>query len=104
MMKFRLLVICVAEIVNVVDKKQGQISIQTRFHPSNKIKVRIKENGPGIQEVQKAKILMPFHTTKEEGMGMRLSISRSLLDAHNGKLYFNSQLEKGTTFYIMLLI
>jgi two-component system sensor kinase FixL len=47
---------------------------------------------------------MPFHTTQEEGMGMRLSISRSLLDAHNGKLYFNSQLETGTTFYITLPI
>jgi C4-dicarboxylate-specific signal transduction histidine kinase len=91
-------------ILGAPDEKQGQISIQARFYPSNKIEVRIKDNGPGIQEDQKAKIFMPFHTTKEEGMGMGLSISRSLVEAHNGKLYFNSQFGKGTTFYFSLPI
>jgi PAS domain S-box-containing protein len=91
-------------ILGTPDEKQGQISIQARFYPSNKVEVRIKDNGPGIQEDQKAKIFMPFHTTKKEGMGMGLSISRSLVEAHNGKLYFNSQFGKGTTFYFTLPI
>jgi C4-dicarboxylate-specific signal transduction histidine kinase len=91
-------------ILGTPDEKQGQIAIQTCLDPSNEIEVRIKDNGPGILEDQKAKILMPFHTTKEEGMGMGLSISRSLIEAHNGKLYFNSQFGKGSTFYFTLPI
>jgi signal transduction histidine kinase len=89
-------------ILSSPNENQGQISIQTRFYPNKEMEVRIKDNGPGIQEDQKAKIFMPFHTTKEEGMGMGLSISRSLIEAHNGKLYFNSQFGKGTTFYFTL--
>jgi PAS domain S-box-containing protein len=91
-------------ILGASDEKQGQIAIQTRVDPSNEIEVRIKDNGPGIHEGQKAKILMPFHTTKEKGMGMGLSISRSLIEAHNGKMYFNSQFGKGSTFYFTLPI
>jgi PAS domain S-box-containing protein len=89
-------------ILGASNEKQGQITIQSCLAPRNEIEVRIKDNGPGIQEDQKAKILIPFHTTKEEGMGMGLSISRSLIQAHNGKLYFNSQYGKGSTFYITL--
>jgi PAS domain S-box-containing protein len=89
-------------ILSLPNEKQGQISIQTRFYPNKEMEVRIKDNGPGIREDHKVKIFMPFHTTKEEGMGMGLSISRSLIEAHNGKLYFNSQFGKGTTFYFTL--
>jgi signal transduction histidine kinase len=47
---------------------------------------------------------MPFYTTKPDGMGMGLSISRSLIEAHEGTFYFNSAPEKGTTFYFTLPI
>ncbi|HEY8219455.1 MAG TPA: ATP-binding protein [Methylobacter sp.] len=47
---------------------------------------------------------MPFYTTKAEGMGMGLSISRSLIEAHEGTLYFNSKPKKGSTFYFTLPI
>ncbi len=86
------------------EKTQRQITIQSCLTTANEIQVRIKDNGPGIDEDQQQKILMPFHTTKAEGMGMGLSISRSLIEAHNGRLHFNSQPGKGTTFYFTLPI
>jgi signal transduction histidine kinase len=47
---------------------------------------------------------MPFHTTKDGGMGMGLSISRSLIESHSGTLFFNSEFGKGCTFYFTLPI
>jgi PAS domain S-box-containing protein len=86
---------------NNSQKTQRQLSIQTQLN-DNDIEIRVKDNGPGIDEAQQKKILTPFYTTKSEGMGMGLSISRSLVEAHEGVLRFNSKPEKGTTFYFTL--
>jgi PAS domain S-box-containing protein len=84
------------------ENQQRNLSIHSQLTPQNDIQVRIKDNGPGIDESQQQKILMPFYTTKPEGMGMGLSISRSLIEAHEGTLHFNSQSGKGSTFYFTL--
>ncbi|MDD5412596.1 MAG: PAS domain S-box protein, partial [Methylobacter sp.] len=83
-------------------KTQRQLAIQTKLNKDNDIEIRVKDNGPGIDEAQQQKILTPFYTTKSDGMGMGLSISRSLVEAHDGVLHFNSKPGKGTTFYFTL--
>jgi signal transduction histidine kinase len=72
--------------------------------PDNAIQVRVIDNGQGLNEDQQQEILMPFYTTKANGMGMGLSISRSLIEAHDGKLHFDSEPGKGSTFYFNLPI
>jgi C4-dicarboxylate-specific signal transduction histidine kinase len=86
-------------------KQTRQLSIISHV-TTNKayIKVEVTDNGPGIDLEQQQKILMPFYTTKTNGMGMGLSISRSLIESHNGSLHFSSQPGKGTTFYFTLPI
>jgi PAS domain S-box-containing protein len=84
--------------------KQGEIIIRSNLILNNSVQVCVKDNGMGISEVQRVKMLMPFYTTKSDGMGMGLSISRSLIEAHGGILNFNSQLGKGSTFYFTLPI
>jgi PAS domain S-box-containing protein len=91
-------------ILSTSEKRLRQIIIHSNLTPNNEIQVRIKDNGSGIEEDQQAQILMPFHTTKSDGMGMGLSISRSLIEAHNGTMHFNSQFGKGSTFYFTLPI
>jgi PAS domain S-box-containing protein len=91
-------------ILIVPKERQRHIAIQSRLNPGNEIQIRIKDNGPGIRKEQQQKIFMPFHTTKLDGMGMGLSICRSLIEAHHGKLYFNSQFGKGSSFYFTLPI
>jgi PAS domain S-box-containing protein len=81
---------------------QRQLSIETTLNDLNYIVVRVKDNGPGLTAIQQEKILTPFFTTKSSGMGMGLSISRSLVEAHHGTLHFNSKEDKGTTFYFTL--
>ena len=77
-----------------------KLSIQTQLNHG--IEVRVKDNGTGITEAQKEKILTPFFTTKPTGMGMGLSISRSIIEAHGGILSFNSKSGAGATFYFTL--
>lgn len=91
------------EALNTLPKdSQKLLVIQTYLNEENEIEVRIKDNGPGLNDVQKLEIAKPFYTTKESGMGMGLSISRSIVEAHNGVLRFNSKKEKGSTFYFTL--
>ncbi|MEI6147000.1 MAG: ATP-binding protein [Methylococcales bacterium] len=80
--------------------KDRRISIQTQLKED--LEVRVKDNGPGLTKVQKEKILTPFFTSKPSGMGMGLSICRSILEAHGGMIRFDSKLEVGTTFYFNL--
>lgn len=79
-----------------------QLSIQTKLNNGSTIEVRVKDNGLGIEEHDQKKILTPFFTTKSDGMGMGLSISQSIIKAHEGSLHFNSKTGKGTTFYFTL--
>ncbi|MGZ5052320.1 MAG: PAS domain-containing sensor histidine kinase [Methylobacter sp.] len=85
-------------------KQLRQLSIHSRLKPEQGIQIRVKDNGPGLDAVQQQKILTPFYTTKADGMGMGLSISRSLVEAHDGSLNFNSTPGKGTSFYFTLPI
>ena len=81
---------------------QRQILIRSRLKNLNQIEVLVHDNGPGIDEAHKEKILTPFFTTKPSGMGMGLSISRSIIEAHNGLLNFDCKPDEGATFYFTL--
>ena len=85
-------------------EQQRQLSIHSRLTLNNDIQISVKDNGAGLDADQQQKILTPFYTTKTNGMGMGLAISRSLIEAHEGTLHFNSKPGKGTTFYFTLPI
>ncbi len=84
------------------ETQQRHLSIHCRLTADDRIEVRVKDNGPGMDEDQKLKILTPFYSTKTAGMGMGLSISRSLIESHGGTLHFNSKPGKGSSFYFTL--
>ncbi len=91
-------------ILSATEKIQRKVTIHSQLTPNHEIKVSVQDNGSGIPDDQREKVLIPFHTSKSEGMGMGLSISSSLIEAHNGKLNFESQFGKGSTFYFTLPI
>lgn len=68
------------------------------------VAVDVTDNGPGMsaEEIQLA--FEPFHTTKPEGLGLGLAISRGIIESHNGRLTCSSQPGKGTTFRFTLPI
>ncbi len=78
------------------------MAINSRLTLNNYIEISVTDNGSGINEDQQQQIVMPFYTTKTDGMGMGLSISRSIIEAHYGNLDFHSQPGNGCTFYFTL--
>jgi len=80
----------------------GILSISIGPATEQMVEVRISDNGPGIPDEVKAHIFDPFFTTKNEGTGLGLSVSNSIIEEHNGKISLDSEQGQGTTFYITL--
>jgi two-component system sensor kinase FixL len=68
------------------------------------ITVSVADTGPGIDPDIRAQLFQPFMTTKPDGMGVGLSISRTIIDAHGGKLWVDDNPEGGATFHFSLPI
>ncbi len=64
--------------------------------------IEVRDNGPGVDDDSLAKLFNAFYTTKKDGMGMGLSISRSIIEAHGGKITAALHAEGGMLFTIML--
>jgi PAS domain S-box-containing protein len=86
------------EAIQGAGMADGHLVLQTRVLPTDSIEVTVADNGPGVDPVMSGRIFDPFQTTKETGMGMGLSISRSIIDAHGGKLWLADAPGKGAIF------
>ena len=78
------------------------VTLSSLMLDENQLQIQVRDNGSAIEQSIQKKLFTPFVTTKTEGMGMGLSICRSLIDAHNGTLTFDSLPGLGTCFYITL--
>jgi signal transduction histidine kinase len=77
-----------------VDEKRRQLTISTEATPSGKIRLAVTDSGEGIKENVLPRIFDAFFSTKAEGMGIGLSISRSIIESHQGRISARA-LEKG---------
>jgi len=84
--------------LNNLHNKDGTIKIET----DHCIRIRIKDEGPGIPAKILAKIFDPYFTTKQSGSGLGLSTVFSIIKRHDGYIDVKSHLGKGTTFTIYL--
>jgi PAS domain S-box-containing protein len=94
----------IGDVVKGTEQK-GKIRIQTKIDGSMAV-ITITDTGGGIPEEIRDRIFDPFFTTKEvgRGTGQGLAIARSVVDRHRGSLTFESEVGKGTTFYVSLPI
>ncbi|NOQ28207.1 MAG: GHKL domain-containing protein [Bacteroidales bacterium] len=92
------LIINAIEAVKNQDKPQ--ISIDVLKTELNKHKIVIIDNGKGIDSDEMDKIFIPFYTTKKEGSGIGLSLSRQIMRLHKGSIQVNSELGKGSEFIL----
>lgn len=75
----------------------GNLDIKTK-NKNHKFYLEISDTGNGIPNKIQSKIFDLYFTTKKDGGGIGLSICKNIMEAHEGKLYFNSKIGKGTTF------
>jgi C4-dicarboxylate-specific signal transduction histidine kinase len=84
-----------------VEKSKRKLTISTR-DINGSVEVSVTDSGSGISSEDAGKVLEPFFTTKSKGLGVGLSISRSIIEAHGGKLSFRDNSGDGVTFYFTL--
>ena len=80
------------------DVKDGRVLLKTRLQPDGLVEVTVSDNGPGVDESMVDTLFNPFQTSKGTGMGMGLSISRSIIEAHGGKLWVAKVPDDGAVF------
>jgi signal transduction histidine kinase len=64
--------------------------------------IEVEDNGMGIENEALSKVFIPFFTTKKTGSGIGLSLSRQIVQMHGGEITVKSEINKGTTFRIVL--
>ena len=77
----------------------GKIEISAEQH-NDSVRIKVQDNGPGIPKDKLDKIFEPFYTTKEEGSGLGLYITRQLIEKNKGRISCHSQIGAGTTFLL----
>lgn len=83
------------------DQAKGTLTIGTGL-ADGRVEVTVADDGPGIAPDFEEKLFQPFATTKEKGMGIGLSISRSIIEAHGGELTAARNGDRGMTFRFTL--
>jgi signal transduction histidine kinase len=91
------------ENLSGLEEYQPKLTVRTH-QKENSVPIEIEDNGPGVPDEMKDKILQPFFTTKKgtAGTGLGLSITNDIVKAHGGVLNLSTQAGKGTTFTIEL--
>ena len=83
---------------DALDPASERRTIVTTRKDGTTIRVSVKDSGRGIPAGDLARIFDPFYTTKSSGLGMGLSIARSLIEAHGGELWAENNKDGGATF------
>lgn len=79
----------------------GELHIRTMIQDNN-VQISIQDTGIGIPEEKLKRLGEPFYTTKKNGNGLGLMVSFKIIENHNGKVFVESEPNKGTTFNILL--
>jgi PAS domain S-box-containing protein len=80
----------------------GKLTISSRRTSEGQLMVSIGDTGVGVPAENTERIFDAFHTTKPQGTGMGLAITRSIIEAHGGRVWATANQEKGATFHFTL--
>jgi len=92
------------EAMRAVSARARVLRIRTEKQPSGNIFVFVQDSGVGVDPKHASRIFEAFYTTKAEGIGMGLTISRSIIEAHGGRLWAIANDGPGSTFCFTLPI
>jgi signal transduction histidine kinase len=88
-------------MASVADRPRDMV-IRSRAHERDEVLVAVEDAGVGIDPASVSQLFNAFFTTKPGGMGMGLSISRSIIEAHGGRLWATANVTCGATFQFAL--
>jgi signal transduction histidine kinase len=85
-----------------VEKRELALTVKTDRSDQGDVVVAVTDRGTGIKPHELDAVFKPFHTTKTANLGMGLAICRSIIEAHGGRLWAESNIGPGTTFKFTL--
>ena len=85
------------EVIADGGRARGELTVTTRGG-AGELEVRVHDSGGGVPAAARERLFEPFFTTKPEGLGMGLSISRSIVEAHGGRMWVEPLEGSGATF------
>jgi signal transduction histidine kinase len=80
-----------------VHDRPRQLLVMTEREDADRVRVRVRDAGVGVDPQSMSKLLDAFYTTKSDGMGIGLSVSRSIIERHHGRLWAEPNDGPGTT-------
>jgi PAS domain S-box-containing protein len=95
-------------IINAVEAMSGvsggprELLISTGTSDTGDVRVAVRDSGPGLTPAALERLFEPFYTTKPGGLGLGLSICRSIIEAHGGRLWASANVPRGATFQFTL--
>jgi signal transduction histidine kinase len=90
------------EAMAELPEEKREVVVRTGPANNGTVKVAVADYGPGIPVDRLPKLFEPFFTTKKEGMGMGLSIARTIVEAHHGQIWAENNSGVGATFYFTM--
>jgi PAS domain S-box-containing protein len=96
------LILNAIEAMSGIDEAQRRLLVSTERNGSDGILVAVRDSGVGLDSNSVAHLFQPFFTTKPSGMGMGLSICRSIIEAHGGRVWASPNSPRGATFQFTL--
>jgi signal transduction histidine kinase len=95
------LILNAMDAMSAVPRANRKISVTT-MRVENFAEVAVSDNGPGISLDIVKMVFQPFFTTKSQGMGMGLSIARTIVEAHDGEIWADNLTGSGAVFHVRL--
>ncbi len=87
-----------SDAMSGVDDRPRQLLIRTELDEEDQVRVSVQDTGSGFESKYTEKLFDAFYTTKTAGMGIGLSVSRSIIEGHHGRLWASSNDGPGATF------
>jgi PAS domain S-box-containing protein len=88
--------------IEAMSKTVGVLTVKSQLGPDGKIQISVNDTGPGLPPGKADQLFEAFFTTKPQGSGMGLSISKSIVEAHGGRIWAEMNRECGATFHFAL--
>jgi signal transduction histidine kinase len=80
----------------------GDVTIRSQRNDDGELVISVSDTGVGLPKDRADQIFNAFFTTKPQGTGLGLTISRSIVESHGGRLWATANLGRGTTFHVSL--
>jgi signal transduction histidine kinase len=92
------LIVNAVQAMGAVEEGSRELFITTAQAESNGVLVAVNDSGPGLPAESLEQLFAPFYTTKPDGLGMGLSICRSIIESHGGRMWVTANLPQGAVF------